>query len=103
MTLNDAIVALGTTSEEIANKLRQLGIKGYRRRARACPIATYLAACGYHDAYVGAGVSMYDSTNPLSDYTEVYVSLPPVVQQWARDFDDGKFPEFEATTQPIKL
>lgn len=42
--LNKALVALGTTPEEVAAKLSDLGLRGFRGSSVDCPVARYVRA-----------------------------------------------------------
>lgn len=92
MTLDEAIKALGTTQDEVTAKLKESGIKGYRRMASSCPIAKYLNGCGFPFVTVGGYVNVYASNS--SQDAEYTYHLPHAVRMWALDFDAGYYPEF---------
>lgn len=56
MTITDriknALAALGSTPEEVAEKLGAEGCVGYRCKPRACPIFHYLSRNGFHVTWV---------------------------------------------------
>lgn len=92
MTLTEAMQALGTTPESVTAKLREKGIRGYRRIAHSCPLAKYLKQeCQREDATIGTSANLYKggSLNPDESYI-----LPDGVKVWVQEFDDGKHPEF---------
>lgn len=92
MTLNEAMQALGTTPESVTAKLREKGIKGYRRIAHSCPLANYLKQeCGVKDVTIGTTANIYQGESQTSD--ESYI-LPDGVKVWVQSFDDGEYPEF---------
>jgi hypothetical protein len=93
MTLDEAIKALGQTEESVTDKLREMGIKGYRQMASSCPIAKYLNACGFPYVTVCTYACTYATDNKEADNEERYY-LPKHVRDWASDFDVGKYPEF---------
>src|SRR5512135_1878764 len=86
-----AIDALGQTPESVTAKMREMGIKGYRRMAGSCPVARYLWACGFPRVTVSSSARRYRDSR---DDSEESVSLNVGVKQWICDFDDGKYPEF---------
>lgn len=91
MTLEEAIKALGTTPESVTVKLREVGVKGYRRICHSCPIAKYLNACGFSEVTIGTTANTFRNGSDASD--ESYI-LPDGVKVWVQNFDDGMYPEF---------
>jgi len=92
MTLTEAMKALGTTTESVTAKLREKGIKGYRRLAHSCPLAKYLKQeCQVQDVTVGTTANIYQGESQTPD--ESYM-LPDGVKVWVQNFDDGMYPEF---------
>lgn len=87
-----AIRALGNTPEQVAAKLREMGIKGYRRYASRCPVANYLKACGFPVVTVATFANRYQSS--ADEVADEAVYLPVCVRDWIIEFDDGKHPEF---------
>lgn len=99
MTFQEAIQALGTMPEQVTNKLREMGIKGYRSSAGRCPVANYLKACGFPEVTVACHAKRYPNEDVRERAAEV-VALPDGVKQWIRDFDDGKLSEFDKAYEP---
>ena len=101
MTFEEAIAALGTTPEQVTDKLREMGIKGYRRMAGSCPIAKYLNACGFHLVTVCNSARRYDHFRSATQARQCHASetilLPPAIKNWILDFDNYHYPEFELT------
>ena len=93
MTFEEAIAALGTTPEQVTDKLREMGIKGYRRMAGSCPIAKYLNACGFPMVTVCNSARRYDHFWSASET----ILLPAAIKNWILDFDNDHYPEFELT------
>lgn len=95
MTLLEAIEALGTTPEQVSSKLRDMGIKGYRRMASSCPIAKYVKACGFPHVTVATYVKVYqDRGSDIGDVADQTHLLPQGVRDWIAGFDEGEYPEF---------
>lgn len=92
MTLTEAMQALGTTPESVTAKLRENGIKGYRRLAHSCPIAKYLNKCGFADVTIGTTANIFNG--PTSHTSDESYILPDGVKVWVQNFDDGMYPEF---------
>ena len=90
MTLTEAMQALGETPESVTAKLRELGVKGYRRIAHSCPLAKYLHTCGFKDVTIGTTANVYKGGH---ESDESYI-LPDGVKVWVQNFDDGLYPEF---------
>ena len=103
MTFEEAIAALGTTPEQVTDKLREMGIKGYRSRAGSCPIAKYLNACGFHMVTVCNSARRYEgkhigvSVYHFQCHASETILLPPAIKNWIFDFDNDHYPEFELT------
>lgn len=75
---------LGTTSEEVAHSLKNLGVTGTPNLAWSCPIAHYL--CLKTEGRVW-------SVNSKSSYCGKRYPNPPAVTQFILEFDDGKWRE----------
>jgi hypothetical protein len=95
------LVALGTTAEEVANKLVSLGIKGNRERCRTCPIAQYLISNGVASWVVladgaGGGVALGDVGGEVSYYRYPLSTYPLAsVRDFILAFDRGEYPQCE--------
>jgi len=89
-----ALDKLGSTSEEVAEKLKEKGVKGARRSVGTCPIAIYLWREGFKWEN-GVGTMIVGgsciSDNPRADL----MATPGVVADFIRDFDRGNYPELE--------
>jgi hypothetical protein len=93
------LVALGSTAQEVADKLVSLGIKGERKKCRTCPIAQYLISNGVPAAFansvggwfvVGVEVEVgFYYWYPLSTYQIAGV------QDFVLAFDRGEYPQCE--------
>ncbi len=88
----EKLAQLGNTSEEIAAKLRIVGIKGRRQEPKSCPLTHYLVQVDprFRNFRIG-NITVYDGT---LDY-EAGVDMETPVRQFVRDFDDGKYPYLE--------
>lgn len=82
--LND----LGNTSEDVANRLRELGIKGRPGSAFHCPIARYLKT-EFSWATVSPGVIRINFIDMKP--------MPEHVRQFIRDFDSDLYPDLIET------
>jgi hypothetical protein len=87
MTPAELLTRLGTTADEVAATLRDLGIRGQRFDGCDCPVARYLADHG-HEMAVG-------SVSAKSQWERVL--LPHPVAHFAMAFDQGAYPELEVT------
>lgn len=85
-----ALVMLGNSSKEVADKLTLMNIKGARGLPCRCPIAIYANA-----NKGGVAVSHKNKTLIIEDYHynfEKNKQLIPIVE-FIQDFDNGKYPE----------
>jgi hypothetical protein len=81
------LAALGDSPEAVANALRAMGIKGKRRDACHCPLATYLQNISGEIIYVGDSVAGFDIINE-----RISIQLPLACQRFINDFDSfGRF------------
>ena len=93
MTLTQAMQALGDTPESVTAKLREKGIKGYRRIAHSCPLAKYLKQeCGVENVTIGTTANVF--SGPTAHTSDESYMLPDGVKVWVQNFDDGMYPEF---------
>lgn len=83
-----AILAeLGPTPSHVVRSLRRLGIRGGQTRADRCVLAQYLLRCGVPDPAVGnEEIAWGESASQM-------LRLPPYLQDFVNDFDDGSYPE----------
>lgn len=84
----EALSWLGDTVEEIADGLRERGIKGRRWIADQCPLANYLHVW-YKDASVWTDVSVCDDDSRYYFHERT----PEPAYQFAKAFDQGCFPD----------
>lgn len=83
-----ALAALGDTPDAIADRLRALGIKGWRGSESTCPIAVYLARVDQTWS-----TEVVERTVLISDdeITTVEVDVPEPVSLFVRRFDKGVY------------
>lgn len=88
---------LGPTPDDVADRLRALGIKGDRGSSCACPIALILRAVdGVEDADVLETIAeVWDKANPDAAAVEVHVPQP--VSEFIVRFDKGVYLDLVAT------
>ena len=80
---------LGSTSDEVADKLTEMGIKGTHCKDR-CPIANYLGVIGV----LNPSVCITIASGLFADGSRAMIT-PPGVQDFVKDFDNERFPELE--------
>lgn len=80
----DELEKLGATSGEVAAALFAKGCKGRRNKYYSCPVARYLKEETGEEAMVGGGMAR---RGDKSCY------LPPPVETFVFEFDEGKYPE----------
>ena len=90
MNIKEALTALGSEQESIANYLRVNNIKGYRCKSHMCPIATYLDRCGFKDVQIGGQVAWHGG-----GYARQWEPLSMALIQFIKSFDAGQYPELE--------
>lgn len=103
MLITEYLTSLGTTSEEVANSLRQQGVKGKKRSCKLCPILNGLyQACP--DFWPGLKIQGGDKAGDHWYYSATFndcqicdPTLPAPVMDFIGDFDGGKYPDLEAT------
>jgi hypothetical protein len=92
---------LGTTSDEVADNLRQMGIKGVRLNPHSCPIFNYLRNAREHIEVRGV-----DACSDVDHNDEVVITCDPIddeydrrvrivssaVYQFIDKFDGGQYP-----------
>jgi hypothetical protein len=91
MSIQDDLLALGLTSDEVADSLRQLGITGGHTSV-SCPIFNYLISKGHNIMSVGRKTVKVGSM-----YEVLFEGLPEPVMHFILRFDGETFPELEAT------
>lgn len=100
--VSNALAALGTTPNQIADRLLAGGHRGKRGCEAACPLADYLAQIW---PFPDFGVSvlseppedvLYVELLRFADNTLVEVDLPAAAAAFIRQFDAGHFGDLEA-------
>lgn len=92
-------VIKGDSSADVANKLRDRGIRGKRQASQYCPLANYFKeALGLDrnsDIYVAVGrteVSLHSRSGHSTLWAE---SMPESLCRFVSDFDGGKYPKLD--------
>lgn len=80
---------LGTTAEQIAASLKEMGVTG-DHRSGSCPVANFLNRQGDDKTYSVGMAVIYPGA-------EVYISSPEPIRQFVWEFDGGKYPDLENT------
>ena len=87
--LENDLMKLGATNNDIANTLCNKQIKGTKKSSCHCPIAKYLLSLGYEDPYVHGEI--YATKGDC----RVRVRFTNAISIFVSDFDKGKYPELE--------
>jgi hypothetical protein len=96
---------LGNTSDEVADNLRQMGIKGVRLDPHSCPIFNYLRNAREHIEVRGVDACWH--RHGRNDDVEVVITCDPIddeyerrvrivsaaVYQFIDKFDGGQYPD----------
>jgi hypothetical protein len=97
-TIEEKVLAdlqdLGADSQDVADKLTQLGIHGKRVNTRGCPIYNYLKGKGHDIDFVGydrAYIGELPDIGELSGSDES-CALPSHISAFIRMFDEGMYP-----------
>ncbi len=85
MNLQEALYALGDTTEDIARNLQLLRLQGRRNNPLTCPVSRYLRLCGIRRPSVSMSNIMYEGSQILP--------TPDAVSEFVRLFDAGKYPQ----------
>jgi hypothetical protein len=103
MTITQYLTSLGSTSQEVAQSLRQQGIKGLKRSPCHCPIlnAIYGALPHYWAGLHIVGGGQLDGQKvpyraSLNDAQIMDPQLTAAVQDFLYDFDNGLYPDLVA-------
>jgi hypothetical protein len=97
------LVALGTTSQEVANKLQYLGIRGKRKQCLTCPIAQYLVSnefgFGVEVGLAGEVVSVAGIGRVALGHWYSILKYHQLqgIRDFILDFDRGKYPQLEVS------
>jgi hypothetical protein len=110
---NGLLVGLGTSAEEVASSLDQVGIEGIPKSNRSCAIALYLTAViggepVVRSVAVGPCSLVINLISPddLRPAGRLLVQLPKPVRQFIAAFDSGRFPGLERqppAAEPARL
>lgn len=97
-------------SEDVAQRLTELGITGQRGVECGCPIASYLGrvlpyvehvAIGSDSAYI-CGTAYVDLGGFQQPYdVTLHANLPDSVSAFVDDFDQGIYPELIESTEEV--
>jgi hypothetical protein len=86
--IHNDLYALGQSSLQVANSLRDKKIKGMQRRAYATPISQYLSQAGYTNPVVGCmGIVFGEKDAPT------VATTPGFIESFLNDFDSGAYPD----------
>ncbi len=87
--------ALGATSDEVASRLEEFGVRGFVADSRGCAVATYLNAVVGSDPQVRSVAVLAERVliSPMKRWRPpVTVALPESVRRFVAEFDAGKYP-----------
>jgi hypothetical protein len=80
--LSQALASLGETPDQVAETLKQAGVRGRRRDYQCCPVASYLSKVACKNITVGLHKAGYD---PMA--ADGQVDVPSPVQTFILRFD----------------
>lgn len=80
---------LGSTADEVARTLADLGVKGRPRKADQCPVSRYLA--DRMQAAVSTTLQLFD----VDGMPACLAWLPEPVSAFVRRFDAGEYPHLK--------
>jgi hypothetical protein len=83
--IRNKLAALGNTPDAIAESLFKLGIKGIKKKACHCPIATYVSSL------LGRMVAINSAVILLLEVSECEEINNNTVSVFIRSFDEGKY------------
>ncbi len=89
--LTYALLALGRTEKEVAQRLRDAGVRGKRQDMRHDPIGRWLTAAGF--TRPALFVSVEGSGITVNAGGWVNIPAPDPVVAFVRAFDDGAYPD----------
>lgn len=102
MRVSDYLKSLGDTAAEVAESLRQQGMKGLRGSSCKCPIinAIYKACPDYWSGLrIVNGRKVGDHWYYHADLNDAQIMDPTLTQavmDFVGEFDGGKYPDLEA-------
>ncbi len=88
MNLQEALNALGNTTENIALTLQSMHIQGKRNNPLTCPVSLYLLLHGIRNPSVSMSNIVYDA-----DQDRRIIPTPDAVSEFVRLFDTGSYPQ----------
>lgn len=92
--ISEALVTLGSTCEEVHQKLLELGCKGEVGSRMHCPVAYFLSKrFTPNDLRTPLRV---DESTVSEIHGDFYLPLPQPVKEFVAQFDNGGFPELLA-------
>lgn len=91
--LQQALHDMGSTAQEVADTLKQAGIKGRRQSCENCPIARYLDLLGYACPQVGLESGINAGNRAIFRYIDE--PHTEATEGFIRQFDKGEFPGLE--------
>jgi hypothetical protein len=102
MTVTEYLKSLGNSEAEVAESLRQQGVKGLRKNTCNCPVLNgiYKACPDYWPGLRIFGGKKYGDhwiyQALLGDAQILDPTLPQAVMDFIGEFDEGKYPDLEA-------
>lgn len=103
MSVNQYLTSLGASADEVAESLRQQGVKGRRCSKCSCPILNgiYKACPNYWTGLriTGSGKKKDGSCSyyaSLNDCQIMDPTLPQAVMDFIGNFDEGKYSDLES-------
>lgn len=89
-----ALVALGSSPDEIAASLRRASCSGTPGDPFRCPLAHYLRQVGVERPVVWSGeAGVRYGPDPVTGYVRQRADVPADCRRFARWFDDGDYPD----------
>jgi hypothetical protein len=88
--LEAELIALGSTSEMIAQALTAMGVKGKPHQTCGCPLSVYLTSVARKRVAVGSGYGWIDR-KPLRE--KDFFTLPEACSDFIVKFDAGDYPD----------
>lgn len=88
-TLMESLIVLGSSADEVADRLAALGFKGRRNATGECPLARYLTETLRRRVCVGT-IEVYPDPGGENAFP-----LPLACRDFVAGFDEGKWPLLE--------
>lgn len=92
--VSDCLDQLGHSPEQVAVRLEMYGVQGVPGRADDCPMARYVKAVIGAEPTIGR-IGVLEQRLRVTGRglrLPFSVPLPPAVQAFVRDFDEGRYP-----------